>query len=177
MQAKKIAAGAVFPKILVTDLSGNQIDLAAPRAATEWKLVVVYRGQHCPLCTKYLNRLEGFIAALADIKVAVIAVSADSKAQLEGHLQKLNISFPIACGLSIEQMQQLGLYISTPRSASETDHPFPEPGTFVINDQGQVQVVDISNNPFARPELEALVSGLSWMRNPQNNYPIRGTYK
>ena len=41
---------------------------------------------------------------------------------------------------------------------------------------GAVQVVDISNNPFVRPELESLVSGLEWIRNPDNNYPIRGTY-
>ena len=146
MQSKKIAAGAVFPKIQVTDPSGNQMDLATPREGTDWKLVVVYRGQHCPVCTKYLNRLEGFVEVLAGIKVDVIAVSADSTAQLESHLQRLDISFPIACGLSIEQMQQLGLYISIPRPAKETDHPFPEPGVFVINDHGQVQVVDISNN-------------------------------
>lgn len=177
MQSKKIAAGAAFPQILLTDLSGSQVDIAKPKEGTDWKLVVVYRGQHCPVCTKYLNQLEGLVQALADIKVDVIAVSADSKAQLEGHLQKLAISFPIAYGLSIEQMQQLGLYISIPRSPEETDHPFPEPGLFVLNDQGQVQVVDISNNPFVRPELEALVSGLSWIRDPENNYPIRGTYK
>jgi hypothetical protein len=27
-----------------------------------------------------------------------------------------------------------------------------------------------------RPELEALVSGLEWIRHPENNHPIRGTY-
>ena len=38
------------------------------------------------------------------------------------------------------------------------------------------QVVDLSNNPFARPDLEVFVSGLEWIRAPENNYPIRGTY-
>ncbi len=71
----------------------------------------------------------------------------------------------------------MGLYISIPRSEKETDHPFPEPGVFVINEKGQVQIADISNNPFVRPELEALVSGIAWIKNPENNYPIRGTYK
>ena len=34
---------------------------------------------------------------------------------------------------TVEQMQQLGVYISHPRSPQETDHPFAEPGLFVIN--------------------------------------------
>jgi len=57
------------------------------------------------------------------------------------------------------------------------DHPFPEPGLFVINSQGNVQIVDISNNPFVRPDIETLINGLAWIRNPENNYPIRGTYQ
>ena len=72
-------------------------------------------------------------------------------------------------------MKDLGLYISHPRSPEETDHPFAEPGVFVINESGTVQVVDISNNPFVRPSLKSLVSGLGWIRS--NTYPIRGTYE
>ena len=105
-----------------------------------------------------------------------VAVSGDSADQLKAHLDKLEVSFPFLYGLSIDQMNALGLYISHPRSEQETDHPFPEPGLFVINEKGQVQVVDISNNPFVRPALSQLVSGLSWIKNPENNYPIRGTY-
>jgi len=176
MHSKKLAAGAAFPTILATGPDGRQIDIAQPKEGTDWKLVVVYRGLHCPLCTQYLNRLEEFVATLAANRIDVIAVSADSKAQMDSHLEKLKISFPTACGLSVEQMQKLGLYISTPRSAKETDHLFPEPGLFVINEQGRVQVVELSNSPFARAELESLVSGLSWIRDPANNYPIRGTY-
>ena len=105
-----------------------------------------------------------------------MAVSADSEHQLESHLEKLSVTFPLLYGLSIEQMQELGLYISHPRSEQETDHPFAEPGLFVVNADRQVQVVDLSNNPFVRPELDALTSGLAWIRNPENNYPIRGTF-
>ena len=130
----------------------------------------------CPLCTKYLNKLENHKQRLLDNRIDLIAVSGDSNTQLESHLEKLDVSFPLYYGLTIVQMQELGLYISIPRSKKETDHPFPEPGLFVINDKGQVQVVDISNNPFVRPELEALVSGLEYVRDPKNNYPVRGTY-
>jgi peroxiredoxin len=177
MSNTKIEAGSIFPNVPVTHLDGETIDIGQPQGESKWMMAVVYRGRHCPLCTKYLNKLEGFKDRLADIGVDLAAVSGDSKDQLESHLEKLDVSYPLFYGLTIEQMQRLGLYISIPRSEKETDHPFPEPGVFVINAQGQVQVVDISNNPFVRPELEALVSGLEWIKDPKNDYPIRGTYK
>ncbi|MEM1111732.1 MAG: peroxiredoxin-like family protein [Pseudomonadota bacterium] len=176
MHTRKIAAGAAFPALIVKSLDGSEIDIMQPAEGTDWTLLVVYRGKHCPLCTKYLNALEGHIDALRETGVGVVAVSGDSAEQLAAHKEQLNVSFPLFYGLTVEQMQALGLYISIPRSEKETDHNFAEPGLFVINADGQAHVVDISNNPFVRPELDALVGGLAWIRNPENNYPIRGTY-
>jgi hypothetical protein len=48
---------------------------------------------------------------------------------------------------------------------------------FIINDKKQAQIIDISNVPFSRPELKSMIMGLGFIRDPQNNYPIRGTYK
>ena len=176
MQTTKIQAGARFPVLAVKGEHGDTDDLGKPGGEADWKLVVVYRGRHCPLCTKYLNQLEAWRGPLAEIGVDLAAVSGDSREQLARHREQLDVTFPLYYGLSIEQMQALGLYISHPRSAQETDHPFAEPGLFVINSEGRVQVVDLSNNPFVRPELAPLVSGLRWIRDPANNYPIRGTY-
>ena len=174
--SNKIKAGDKFPHIQLQERDGKSHELAQPLHGADWKMVVVYRGRHCPMCTKFLNKLEAYKERLLAIGIDLIAVSGDSPAQVERHLEKLNLSFPIVHSLSIEQMQALGLYISHPRSEQETDHPFAEPGLFVINDKGQVQVVELSNNPFARPELEVLVGGLEWICKPENNYPIRGTY-
>ncbi|MEM9101103.1 MAG: redoxin domain-containing protein [Pseudomonadota bacterium] len=173
----KLHAGAKFPEIKVKQLNGELQLLGKPNKGMDWKMIVVYRGRHCPLCTKFLKQLQDMTEALKETGVDVIAVSADSKAQLESHLEQLNVSFPLAYGLTLEQMQALGVYISDPRSAQETDHPFAEPGLFVVNEHGTLQVVDLSNNPFVRPELGALVNGLAWIRNPDNNYPIRGMHR
>lgn len=174
MKQQKILAGSPFPTLGFEGLDGRTEDIGKPRDGAEWKMVVVYRGRHCPLCTKYLNKLEGHRERLREIGIDLEAVSGDSKAQLESHLEKLDVGFPLYYGLTIEQMQELGLYISYPRSEKETDHPFAEPGLFVINTEGEVQVVDISNNPFVRPDIEQMYSGLKWIR--ENDYPIRGTY-
>lgn len=172
----KIEAGAKFPNMTALDLEGQRIEIGTPSNGADWRMVVVYRGRHCPMCTKYLNKLEDHREKLRETGIDLVAVSADSEAQLRSHLEKLDVNFPLLYGLSVEQMQQLGLYISHPRSPKETDHPFAEPGLFVVNQEGQVQVVDLSNNPFVRPALDQLESGLAWIRNPENNYPIRGTF-
>ena len=177
MLSNKFKAGDLFPVITLATLDGEQITLGKPQAGADWRMVVVYRGKHCPLCTRYLNQLETLKDDFLKLGVDIVAVSADSQSQASEHMADLNVSYPIAYGLSVDQMQQLGLYISHPRSTQETDHPFAEPGLFVINEKGQVQVLDISNGPFVRPELDVLLSGLGFIRNPDNNYPIRGTYE
>ncbi|MEL0630257.1 redoxin domain-containing protein [Psychromonas aquatilis] len=172
-----IAAGATFPVLTVKALDGSDVELGKISDKADWKIVVVYRGKHCPLCTRYLNTLETFKQRFIDNGVEIAAVSADSKAQLEEHLPSLTTSFPIYYGLSIEQMQALGVYISNPRSEKETDHRFAEPGLFVINEKNQVQVLDISNGPALRPEIATLAAGLEFIKAPENNYPIRGTFQ
>ncbi|MEK9629256.1 MAG: hypothetical protein VW455_09575 [Nitrospinota bacterium] len=72
-------------------------------------------------------------------------------------------------------MQELGLYVSHPRSPEETDRPFSEPGMFAVNTDGKVQLIDISNTPFNRAELGELVETVEWIR--ENDYPIRGTFE
>ncbi len=178
MNTNKLAAGDKFPKISVKTLSGEDIVLGVPKNGATWQMVVVYRGKHCPLCTKYLAAIAEMKDAFLQAGVDIVAVSADTEEKAKAQAQdKLGLTFDVGYDLSIEQMQELGVYISHPRSPQETDRPFAEPGLFVVNEDFNLHVVDISNNPFVRPELSALLSGLNWIRDPNNNYPIRGTYK
>lgn len=173
----KLLPGSRFPKINCPVLNSNEVELGRVQQDAAWQIVVVYRGQHCPMCTQYLNQLEEIKQSLQDIGVSLIAVSADSEAQLLAHKEKLSVSYPIAFELKPEQMNALGLYVSQPRNAQETDHLFAEPAVYVVNEHGTVQVVDISNNPFVRPDLSTLLRGITWIKNPDNNYPIRGMHK
>lgn len=176
MSTQKLLPGSVFPTIQLNTLDQQAVDLAAKKEGCDWKLLVVYRGKHCPLCVKYLNNLEQHREQLLALNVDVAAVSADREEQLREFSEKLTVDYPIHYGLSLEQMNSLGLYVSTPRSEQENDHLYPEPAIIVINEQGLVHLISISNNPFIRPEIGELVAGISWLKNPENNYPIRGNY-
>lgn len=136
-------------------------------------MLVVYRGKHCPVCRKYLKTLDDLSHQFNALGVEVLAVSADPKERAESEAREEGWRFPVGYGLSPEQMRSLGLYISEPRSPQETDRPFPEPGLFVVNPEGKVQIVDVSNAPFARPDLNNVLQGLKFIQEKQ--YPIRGT--
>jgi len=177
MAQTKFQAGEVFPEIILRVVGGGKVTLGKPNNGHDWQMVVVYRGKHCPICVRYLEKLETLKQQFFDIGVDLLVVSGDPQAKAEAQVEENNMTLPVGYNLSIVDMKKIGLYISHPRSAGETDRPFPEPGIFVINQDGKVQVTDISNAPFSRPDLGQLVSGLNFIRDPANNYPIRGTFE
>ena len=176
MTTPRMDAGSPFPNISVARLGGGEVSLATPEGGHDWRLVIVYRGKHCPICTRYLTGLKEMIADFNNEGIDVVAVSGDPEEKAAAQMDEIDPNFTVGYGLAIEQMQQLGLFISHPRSPKETDRPFSEPGLFVINDAGAAQIIDISNAPFARPELGAILNGIKFIRNPENHYPVRGMY-
>lgn len=172
----KLAAGGKLPDITLPKLGGGTMTLAQPENGNDWRMVVVYRGKHCPICTRYLRDLNAYLHELNAIGVDLVAISGDPEEKARDQMDLVAPNYDIGYGLTLDQMRALGLYISHPRSPKETDRPFAEPGIFVINDKGTLQVTEIANGPFVRPEMGLLVGGLKFIRNPQNNYPVRGTH-
>lgn len=158
-----------IPDVSLARTGGGEVKL---RDAGKWRAIVVYRGKHCPICRTYLKALDGLLEEFKAAGVEVVAISADTQEKAETQVAEEHWRFPVGYGLTPDQMRQLGLYISAPRSPQETDRPFAEPGLFVIAPGGTIQVVDISNAPFARPELSGVLKGLKFIQEKQ--YPIRG---
>lgn len=165
----RLAAGSAFPDMGFTRVGGGRV---TPSEGGGWRMLVVYRGKHCPLCKQYLDTLESLRDDFADAGIDVMAVSTDPSEKASSQVSEQGWSFPVGYDMSMDQMQALGLYVSTPRSPEETDRPFPEPGTFVINPEGVLQIIDVSNAPFSRPDLKGLLGGLKFIQ--ENDYPIRG---
>jgi len=62
---------------------------------------------------------------------------------------------------------------SQPLSEAETTGLFAGPGAFAISPDAALMLVDISNGPAARPDLEKLLDGMKF--NIENDRPARGT--
>jgi peroxiredoxin len=168
--ALKPAAGAPMPLVKTAKVGGGELIIGP---TDDWRMVVVYRGRHCPLCRRYLAELNQLLDEYHNIGIEVVAVSSDAREKAEAEAEEEAWRFPVGYDLTMDQMRLLGLYISEPRSTAETDRPFAEPGLFVINPEGCLHIINVSNAPFARPALQTLLNGLKFLLD--HNYPVRGT--
>lgn len=167
--SNKFDAGGAFPDFTWESVAGEAV---TPASAGGWRLLVVYRGKHCPLCKHYLTTLDAMQDDFSQVGITVWALSSDPLERAQGEASENGWTLPILAGLSEDEMRALGLYISSPRSPDETDRNFAEPATFVINPEGKVQIVDVSNAPFARPDLKGLLDGIRFVK--AKDYPVRG---
>lgn len=170
----KLTSGGTLPALILTLFGGGDVTLGKPTQEGNWQVVIIYRGLHCPLCRKYLARLEELKDGFAKAGAELVAVSGDPLEKAETMISEQGLTIPVAYGLTVEQMKELGLYISDPRSADETDRPFAEPATYAVNSDGLLHLIEISNTPFNRADLAELLDTVEWIR--ENDYPIRGTH-
>lgn len=168
--SRSVAPGEEFPRLGWPTAGGGELNLKKEQG---WRMLVVYRGQHCPLCRRYLDGLQQSLGEYEEGGILVAALSADPKERAEAQVREHGWAFPVGYGLKPEEMRQLGLFVSAPRSPEENDRHFAEPGVFVLNPTNQLQIIDVSNAPFARPDLRTLLSGIMFVA--RNDYPVRGT--
>ena len=151
-------------------LNGETVTIGEPK--DRWTLVVVYRGRHCPRCKRYLGKLNDMLSDWTDL-LDLVVVSGDDKTKAEADLAEFGWNFDLCYGMTEAQMRALGLYVSDPLSDAETTERFAEPGTFALRPDGTLMLVDISNGPASRPDLDELLDGMQF--NIKNDRPIRGT--
>jgi len=161
-----------FPAISLQILSGNSLTLGQP-PQEQWQMLVIYRGLHCPICKKYLRQLSDMKADFDKMNVQIVAVSTDPEDKARKFAADAGLDFEVAYGLSLDQVRELGLYVSTPLDSKETDQPFAEPGMFFIRPDGGLHFAEIASAPFCRPDLEMIKMGVGIIQD--KDYPARGT--
>ena len=135
-----------------------------------WQMLVIYRGLHCPICKNYLGQLNDMKADFDRMDVQIVAVSTDPEEKARKFAVDAGLDFEVAYGLSLDQARDLGLYISTPLSDTETDEPFAEPGLFFIRPDGGLHFAEISSAPFCRPDLQ--LSRWGWVLSSIRSTPL-----
>jgi peroxiredoxin len=165
----KPVSGAPMPAFKTPKVGGGELMVGT---SDTWQLVYVYRGKHCPLCRKFLTELSSKLDDFTLLGVDVAVVSADNGEKAGSEAAEEGWRFPVGYDLSVNQMRQLGLYISEPRDADETDRPFAEPAMFILNPKRQMHIISIANSPAVRPSIATLLASLKFTM--EKNLPPRG---
>ena len=171
MTNQLFAAGSAVPTMTFQTVGGGSVTVGG--AKDRWTLFVVYRGKHCGRCKPYLTKLEGMKADWEAAGFDIVAVSADPLEKAQADVEEYGWTFPVGYDLTEDQMRSLGLYISAPLSAGETDRNFAEPGHYCIRPDGTALLIAVSNGPSARPDLDQLLDGMIF--TIKNDRPPRGT--
>lgn len=167
---EKLMPGAKAPELSLPLAGGGRFDLSAqsPGAAT---MVMFYRGYHCPVCKDYMGKVAAMAPGFEEAGMPIVLASMDgeeraAKAKEEWGLGDLDVAY----GLTEAKAREWGLYITD--SIKEAEIPvFNEPGTFWVLPDGTLYLIDIASMPFARPDLEILLSKVPAIGN---GYPARG---
>lgn len=170
MNNSKPRVGVPLDVMELATLQGETITVGKPQE--RWTMLFVYRGRHCPRCKRFLNKLNASLSAWQE-EMDVVVVSSDTATKAAADQEEFGWDFDLCHGLTESQMRSLGLYVSDPLSEAETTDRFAEPGAFGIKPDGTLMLVDISNGPAARPDLEELLDGMTF--NIDNDRPVRGT--
>ena len=162
---------APVPNLTVKTVGGKSWNLSE-QSPENFTMLVFYRGLHCPVCKAYLQKLQTLLGAYEGSGVSTIAISMNdeslaTQAAKEWELDELTIGY----GLSDADARAWGLYVSKAIKDAEAD-TFCEPGLFWVRPDGRLYLADVSNMPWARPDLEFLQSKVAFAVG--NNYPARG---
>lgn len=111
-----------------------------------FKMVVFYRGRHCPICSLYLADLNEKAAAFTERGVSILVASSDSRqraaeSKAEWKLNNLTVGYDLSLG----KARQWGLYVSSGRGMTsigvEEPAVFNEPGLFMVRPDGTLYFV------------------------------------
>ena len=138
------------PALDVPLLSGGRFVLR-DRRPQRFTLILFYRGLHCERCKGYLGEIETMLPEFAKRGVDVLAVSCDTRARAERSMAEWRLSkLPVAYELPIDVAREWGLFIS--RAIRDDESPiFAEPGTFLIDADGNVYFAVINSLTRLRP--------------------------
>ena len=178
MTAPTLMPRQAVPPLQVPTLGHGPFTLSQD-AATNFRLLVFYRGLHCPICLKYLLELSRLQADFEQRGVKLIALSSDSQERAQAMADKLKApGLRMGYGLSLASAHAWGLYISTSRGTTsigiEEPALFSEPGVFIVRPDGTLYCSAVQTMPFARPHFDELLAALDFAR--AKNYPARGEY-
>jgi len=171
--SEKLMPDTAAPALRLPLVGGATFDLAA-ESPENFTMVLFYRGYHCPVCKGYLGNLVGLLEDFEKAGFSVVAASMNDEALAQKSVEEWELGkLRVAYSVTLEDAKSWGLWVSKAFKDVEADF-FVEPGLFWIKPDGSLYLVDISNMPWARPDLGNLLSKVPYAL--EHNYPARGTY-
>jgi peroxiredoxin len=163
-----LTIGSNAPDFSGTDQFGNEHSLNS--LTQDSSLVVVfYRGQWCPICSRYLSKFATDLDTLRELGARVIAVTPELKENVEKTIEKTGLTIPILSDLdhSIMNAFQVDFKVNEAYNAKIIKHLntdialnngadeayLPIPATYVIGPDKKIKFVHYDPNYKVRASV------------------------
>ena len=135
--------GDTFPELTLT-VPGGKTVMVPETFASQFGVVLFYRGAWCPYCNAQLRAFQRADATLADAGVQVVALSVDDEAATADLITKHGLTFPVGFGADARAVADLtGAFVNP-------DPVYLQSTGFVLDPAGKVVVSVYSSGAIGR---------------------------
>lgn len=167
--------GENAPTFIATDNNGKTIDLKAILKSHKAVVLFFYRGQWCPYCNKYLQKLQDSLEYLTRQGAYVIGVTPETGENINKTIEKTRASFSIIRDKGYKLMKDYdvnytvddamfsklkGYGIDLEKNNGNTDHVLPVPATYVIGKNGKLIYVHFDKDYTKRTSVRVLLDAI-----------------
>lgn len=152
-ETKGVEVGATISDFNAIDQDGKLFNLNKTLAERN-VVVIFYRGQWCPICSRHLSNLQDSLSYLENKGVKVVAISPEKQENLKKTQEKTDASFTLLYDKDYkiskmfdvlfrpdeETIKAYNERLDANLSEAHSDHSqrLPVPATFIINQEGKV---------------------------------------
>ena len=167
--------GDAAPMFTAIDNSGKSINLKNILKDHKSVVLFFYRGQWCPYCNRYIQRLQDSLQLLTAKGAYVIGVTPETGENINKTINKTHASFSmiqdkgysIMKSYDVNYVMDVSLFTRYKKNGLDiesnngnTDHVLPVPATYIIDKSGKLTFVHFDKDYTHRPTIKSLAESL-----------------
>jgi len=167
--------GDMAPDFKALDNSGKTIELKSLLKKGHSVVLVFYRGQWCPYCNKYMQKLQDSLALITNKNAYIVAISPETTENIAKTVEKTHASFSIIHDEKYSIMKAYDVQytmnsdlvakyknygIDLVANNGNPDNVLPVPATYIISPNGKIKFVHFNKDYKVRMSVAAILSYL-----------------
>ncbi len=162
------------PDFKAKDQNGNEVRLKD--LLKKGKVVLVfYRGQWCPYCNKYLQRLEDSLSLIKEKGATLVAVTPELPENISKTVEKTKAEFPVLHDEGLKIMKAYDVEFEVPENVltryrnggikidennGKNGNFLPIPATYIIDKEGNITYRFFNPDYKKRPSVQEILANL-----------------
>lgn len=162
------------PDFKAKDQDGNEVRLKD--LLKKGKVVLVfYRGQWCPYCNKYLQRLEDSLSLIKEKGATLVAVTPELPENISKTVEKTKAEYPVLHDEGLKIMKAYDVEFEVPENVltryrnagikidennGKNGNFLPIPATYIIDKEGNITYRFFNPDYKKRPSVQEILANL-----------------